>query len=61
MMPQKVVCSNCKHMLYCGDELVNPEEILSKYNRICPNCNKPLKLSPERVEVKRIQNDGFSE
>jgi len=59
MMPQKIICSGCKRVLYCGDELVNPEEIINKYNRVCPDCNKPLTLNPERVEVKRIQINGY--
>lgn len=60
MMPQKIICGSCRHTLYCGDELVNPEEVINKYNRICPECSKPLILSPERVEVKKIQNDDIS-
>jgi len=58
-MPQKIICSGCKRVLYCGDELVNPEEIINRYNCVCPDCNKPLTLNPERVEVKKIQTNGF--
>jgi hypothetical protein len=52
MMPQRVKCKGCNHLLYEGAELKPPDEILSQYNGQCPNCKKKLSLLPSDVEVK---------
>jgi hypothetical protein len=52
MMPQRVTCQECKHVLYEGEELKPPDEILHMYNGCCPKCNKKLALLPIDVEVK---------
>jgi hypothetical protein len=54
-LPQKVVCHQCGCILYEGDELKPPDEILHKYNGKCPKCGRKLAIIPLNVEVKPIK------
>ncbi|MCX8151153.1 MAG: hypothetical protein N3D85_06600 [Candidatus Bathyarchaeota archaeon] len=51
-MPQRVVCHECRHILYEGAELKPPDEILHQHEGKCPNCGRKLSLLPVDVEVK---------
>ncbi len=51
-MPQQVKCNKCGTLLYRGEELKSPEEILQTYNGKCPKCGRRLSLMPQNVEVK---------
>jgi hypothetical protein len=55
VMPQRVVCHGCNHILYEGAELKPPDEILQQYDGKCPKCGKKLSLVPIDVEVKPIR------
>lgn len=48
-MPQKIVCSKCGYVLYEDEELVQPVEILRKYDSRCPHCAIPLEARNFRV------------
>ncbi len=48
-MPQKVLCSNCGHVLYEDEELVQPVEILKKFEFKCPHCLRPLEAKSVKV------------
>jgi len=50
-MPQKIVCSECGDVLYKGDTLKSPQDILKKYNGRCPKCDKKLNFSHDKVNV----------
>jgi len=50
-MPQKVVCSECGTVLYEGDILKSPRDILKKHNGRCPECDKKLNFSSDKVNV----------
>jgi hypothetical protein len=39
-------------VLYDGDELKPPDEILQQYDGKCPKCGKKLALIPLDVEIK---------
>jgi len=52
MMPQRVICHGCSHILYDGAELKPPDEVLRQYDGKCPKCDKKLSLIPLDVEVK---------
>jgi len=54
-MPQRVTCHHCGHMLYDGDELKPPDEILHQYDGKCPKCGKKLAIIPLNVEVKPMK------
>ncbi|MEM2922342.1 MAG: hypothetical protein QXF26_08525 [Candidatus Bathyarchaeia archaeon] len=41
-MPQRILCSACKTILYEGLELEPPIEIIQRNNGFCPKCGKKL-------------------
>ena len=51
-MPQRVICENCGEVLYEGEDLKPPEEIVQQYNGKCPKCGKKLSILPKSVEVR---------
>jgi hypothetical protein len=51
-LPQKIVCKSCKEVLYEGELLKSPQDIIKKFEGKCPKCKKDLKFSTEGVEVK---------
>ncbi|MCW4047452.1 MAG: hypothetical protein NWE99_07830 [Candidatus Bathyarchaeota archaeon] len=54
-MPQRVVCHECRHVLYEGAELKPPDEIMRQYDGNCPKCGRKLSLLPLDVEVKPVK------
>jgi len=50
-MPQKIICNNCKKILYEEPELKFPQEVIQELNGSCPHCGKKLMFSSERVEI----------
>jgi len=50
-VPQRVVCSKCKAVLYESYEVIEPVDILSRYNSMCPNCGKRLEFDIDRVKI----------
>ncbi len=53
-MPQKIVCKSCKEVLYEGDLLKSPQDVIKKYEGKCPKCKKDLRFSTEGVEVHPV-------
>jgi hypothetical protein len=51
VLPQKIVCKSCKEVLYEGELLKSPQDVIKKYEGKCPKCKKELKFSTEGVEV----------
>jgi hypothetical protein len=41
-MPQRTWCSRCDYLLYEGDFLRSPGDIVKKFDGNCPLCNKKL-------------------
>ncbi len=54
-MPQRVVCHGCGQVLYEGQELRPPDEILQQHGGNCPKCGRKLSLLPIDVEVKPVR------
>ena len=50
-MPQRVTCSECSHLLYEGDILKSPQDIVKKYDGRCPNCGKKLDFSTKGLSI----------
>lgn len=50
-MGLKIICNNCKTVLYDDDELISPREIIDKYDSICPKCSSVLSFDPSRVNI----------
>lgn len=51
-MPQKVTCSECDCLLYEGDILKSPQDIIKKFDGRCPKCNKKLGFSMGGVVIE---------
>jgi hypothetical protein len=45
------MCQKCNFLLYEGNSLKPPDEILNNHNGKCPKCGKRLSLVPKNVEV----------
>jgi len=58
-LPQRVNCDGCGAVLYEGEDLKSPEEILQMHNGKCPNCGRTLSLTPKKIEVKASSNSSF--
>ncbi len=50
-LPQKIICSSCKEVLYEGELLKSPQDVIKKFEGKCPKCKKELKFSTEGVDV----------
>jgi len=50
-MPQRITCSGCGKVLYEGELLKSPQDIIKKFDGRCPHCNKELKFDSDKVEV----------
>ena len=51
-MPQRILCKNCDEVLYEGDLLKSPQDIIKKFDGKCPVCGKDLSFKPDAVTVK---------
>jgi len=56
-MPQKIVCSECGAVLYEGELLKSPQDIVKKFEGKCPGCGKELVFTTEGVTVS--PNEGW--
>jgi len=50
-MPEVIRCSNCGVVLYRGDELTNPKEVIKRYNFRCPKCGRKLEVPPKEIKI----------
>ena len=48
-MPQKVSCSKCAFILYEEEELIQPVEILRKFEFKCPRCTGTLEVQTVKI------------
>ena len=51
-VPQKVICRKCGEVLYEGELLKSPQDVIKKYEGKCPQCGKELGFEGESVHVK---------
>ncbi len=50
-MPQRVMCSECAHVLYEGDILRAPKDIAKRYEGRCLSCGKKLKTIIKSLSI----------
>ena len=53
-VPQRVVCNKCSVLLYEGEEIRPPNDVVLDYDGRCPNCGMKLSFVPIDVEIKII-------
>jgi hypothetical protein len=53
-MPLIIICKECNEVLYQGDLLKSPQDVIKKFERRCPGCNVelPVKLDADAISVK---------
>ena len=54
-VPQRIMCNSCDSVLYEGNELKSPFEIISTQNGKCIKCGRKLSPIPMRVDVKTLE------
>jgi DNA-directed RNA polymerase subunit RPC12/RpoP len=57
-MPQRVVCSECSKLLYEGDILKSPQDIVKKFDGRCPSCGRKLTFSTEGLSIYPCEETG---
>jgi len=50
-MPQRVTCAECNHLLYEGDILKSPQDIIKKFDGRCPKCNRKLVFASAGISI----------
>ena len=56
-MPLTVHCDGCGVVLYEGEALKPPYELIQKYEGRCPHCRRKLSHIPVNLEVIPIELD----
>ncbi|MDI9620042.1 MAG: hypothetical protein QFX33_04450 [Candidatus Nezhaarchaeota archaeon] len=51
-MPQVIKCVNCGYVLYKGNDLVPPREVIKKFHGKCPKCASTLNQTPISIDVQ---------
>ncbi len=51
IMPLRVMCSECAHVLYEGNILRSPSDIAKRYEGRCPSCRKKLKTIIKSLSI----------
>ena len=51
-MPQRILCKECNEVLYDGDLLKSPLDVIKKFEGKCPKCGKDLAFETDAVAVK---------
>lgn len=51
-MPQRILCKECNEVLYEGDLLKSPQDVIKKFEGKCPACGKDLSFETNAVSVK---------
>lgn len=50
-MPQRILCNSCNEVLYEGEILKSPQDVIKKFEGKCPKCSKDLSFKLEQVSV----------
>jgi hypothetical protein len=50
-LPVKIICQQCKAVLYENPELVSPRDIMDKFDSKCPKCSALLNFDPANLTI----------
>jgi len=59
-MPLRVTYHKCGFVLYDGEEMKTPDEIINSYDGRCHNCRKKLSYIPIKVEITSADKTKWS-
>lgn len=51
------MCGACGYILYEGNELKTPSEIVREYGGKCPNCKRTIKPSLKYINVLPVREE----
>ena len=57
ILPQKAMCSECGFILYEGDLLKTPNDIMRKFEDRCPECRRRLIFSMDRISITPYEEE----
>jgi DNA-directed RNA polymerase subunit M/transcription elongation factor TFIIS len=61
-LPQRIFCGKCKNILYEDDiDVIEPNQIILKYDGVCPNCGKKLNFNPENINIIPIISEEVTQ
>ncbi len=50
-MPQRILCKECGEVLYVGNLLKSPRDVIKQFEGKCPKCEKDLAFEKDAVTV----------
>ncbi|WP_455365001.1 hypothetical protein [[Eubacterium] cellulosolvens] len=50
-MPQRILCRRCGATLYESYEVIEPIDILTRYNSTCPGCGKRMEYTVDKIKI----------
>lgn len=50
-MPVRLICHQCKTIIYEDPELTSPSEIIERNGSKCPRCSSTLKFDPSSLTI----------
>ncbi len=56
-MPQRIICGDCGKVLYEGNDLKLPEELIQQLKGVCPECGKKLSFDPTKININISQEE----
>ena len=56
LLPVRIICHQCKSIIYEDPELVSPKEIMEKHDQRCPKCSAPLNFDPAKLAISVNDN-----
>jgi len=54
-LPEIIKCAKCGYVLYKGNDLIPPRDIVKKFNGRCPKCSSALSQNPLSIEVRELK------
>ena len=51
ILPQKITCFECGHILYEGSILKSPKDIIRRHEEKCPKCSRILELQRDSITI----------
>jgi phage FluMu protein Com len=56
-LPQKIFCAECNSILYEGEVLKSPNDIIKKFDGKCPKCDKKLDFTVDGINISPCEEN----
>jgi len=54
-LPEIIKCAKCGYVLYKGNDLIPPRDVVRKFDGKCPRCSSTLSQNPVSIEVRELK------